>query len=203
MVSNSENDPTKEGGSYAVRLQELSNMQRATFLDMHIGGKKSYSAGEGNVQRLPLTVSIDGAPMDVLFTVSVGGTMDEAGRKKPAGPLNRNGVQNAVDMAAKNFAVIRTPYTNEQSRLIELTAEDIAVGRCDFRSDAPTVNDESSRVFAPLPGMDESALEIIVPVSNEPWEAPVQLSFQTDGNQNLQFGRHGHPHTYAMIATQV
>lgn len=199
-LANQKTDPTNEPQPYAAQLQALAGARQVS-IDLPLAGPSVHRAGEGTAQRLPLSATIDGTPMDVLFTVSIGSNKDEGGRFKPVGYPHKNGTQNAVTMAAKNYAVVRKPYSHDAPYLVELTPEELAMGQCRYSSEPDSA--QAGRPIARIPGSTETALQLDVSVGSDRWDPPAQLSFQMGPQGDLQFGRYGNPDTYAMVAAQV
>jgi hypothetical protein len=185
---------------YPAKLQALSRTQAVDFLDMPRQGPPSvYQAGEGTRQPLPLSAAMDGRPAEVLFTVSVGTIRDEAGHLRPVGYPERDGILHAAALAARNFAVVHAPGA-EEHHLVDLTPQELAAARCNYEAAQPQHVPPAHAMR--IPGPEERPLELEVPLSGDPWEAPAHLQFQAIGEWGLRFGYDG-PDAYAMVAWRV
>ena len=139
--------------------------------------------------------------MDGLFTVSVGKGVDEQGFPESVGLQYKNGIANGVRLAAKNFALVRTPYSNEAPRLVELDAEGLQTGQCDYSTNPE--DPSAARLLGSVPGPHEDALRCAVAIDADPWEAPADVHFQIGVRGELELGVYDNLNAYAMVASQM
>jgi hypothetical protein len=188
------------GQGYGERLQQLQDAQQADFISWVPGGTAVVDIGEGVRQPLPFQVNVDGAPKDVLLTLSVGSKADEHGRPRNLGYPYRNGTADAVNTAAKTFAVIRTPYSDESPQLLELTPKELAEGHCDFSSQPK--EGEPQRTLRTIRAAQEGGLDLSVPISADKWAGTSDLSLSMRGNR-FDIYQAGNPQGYALLARRV
>ncbi|HSX06583.1 MAG TPA: hypothetical protein VLG92_02590 [Candidatus Saccharimonadia bacterium] len=193
-----------EAQSYAEQLEILARSSAIDFENMlNAGTQAKRRPGEKNLQPLPLRIDRDGVPVDVLATVSIGSKVDSHRAQRPIGFPNRDGTLNAVNMAAKTYAVVRTPFSNEPAQLVELTADELTTGQCAYSSSSAE-DTPGSRLVSTVPGPGEAPLELEVAISDNQHEAPAQISIATSHDGALIVNNQsGNYNAYAFVAVSV
>ena len=199
-----EKNSNKDSQSYAARLEELQNRRgHEGFISMATAnGSSTHTAGEDSIQPLPLAVSIDGRPMQVLFTASVGNMQHQDGSMALSDRPDVAKTE-AIAQAAKTFAIVRAPFSFEAPQLLVLTDEELATGQCDY---SPITDGHEKRFHQTIPGSHQDGLHIRVPLGVGDYAPAAHLTFNVieDINRDeLTIDSRGPNGMYTMVAAQV